>query len=128
MKKFKIPLLFPYKESWDSNKKEEYNNIIKNWQMTFQASDLKGNHFLDLLDNELYTIKPSYIKEGPWIKHFSHSNLLYTRATRAIINHISIGEYCLRFFLRKNFSCLYRVYSIKTRCYILHNCRRYNKY
>jgi len=31
--------------------------------MTFQVSDLKHNYFLDLLDNELYTIKPLYIKE-----------------------------------------------------------------
>ena len=31
--------------------------------MTFQVSDFKCNYFLDLLDNELYTIKPLYIKE-----------------------------------------------------------------
>jgi len=42
MKKFKISPLFPYRESWDFNKKEEYNNIIKNWHMTFQALDLKS--------------------------------------------------------------------------------------
>jgi len=32
--------------------------------MTFQVSYLKDNYFLDLLDDELYTIKPLYIKEG----------------------------------------------------------------
>jgi len=31
--------------------------------MTFQVSDFKCNYFLDLLDNELYTIKLLYIKE-----------------------------------------------------------------
>ena len=130
MKKFKISPLFPCRESWDSNEKEECNNIIKNWHMTFQALDLKSNHFLNLLNNELCIIKPSYFKESLWIwiKHFSHSNLLYIRATRAIINHILIGKYYLRFFLRKDFSCLCKVYSIKTRCHILYNYRRYNKY
>jgi len=31
MKKFNLTLIFPCKESWDFNKKEEYDNIIKNW-------------------------------------------------------------------------------------------------
>ena len=33
--------------------------------MTFQASDGKGNHFLDLLDDDLNVIEPSYSKGGP---------------------------------------------------------------
>jgi len=66
---------------WDFDKKEECNNIIKNWQMTFQALDLRGKHFLNLLDNELYCIEPSYTRRDPWIKHFGHSNLLCARAT-----------------------------------------------
>lgn len=37
-----IPL-FPCKLSWDFRKKSEYNNIIKNWKMTFQALDLRGH-------------------------------------------------------------------------------------
>jgi len=49
--------------SWDFNKKEESGNIIKNWQMTFQASDFKGKYF-DLLDNKLYLIIPLHIKGG----------------------------------------------------------------
>jgi len=64
---------------WDFNKKEECDNIIKNWQMTFQVSDLREKHFLDLLDNKLHYIKPSYTKEDSWIKHFGHSNLLCAR-------------------------------------------------
>ena len=64
MKKFKLSLLFSCKESWDFNNKEECDNIIKNWQITFQVSDLKDDYFLDLLDNELYTIKLLYIKGG----------------------------------------------------------------
>ena len=30
----------------------------------FQASDLKGNHFLDLLDNDNKIIEPTYAKGG----------------------------------------------------------------
>ena len=30
----------------------------------FQASDVKGRQFLDLLDDDLQPIKPSYLKEG----------------------------------------------------------------
>jgi len=31
----------------------------------FQASDGKGNQFLDLLDDDLNPIEPLYIKGGP---------------------------------------------------------------
>ena len=63
------------------SKKEECYNIIRNWQMTFQASNLRGKQFLDLLDDNLHSIKLSYKKGGPWIKHLRHSNLLCARAT-----------------------------------------------
>jgi len=63
--------------------------------MTFQALEGKGNHFLDLLDDDLNAIEPSYAKGGPWLQSFSHSNSLYARATRAITNHALIGEYRL---------------------------------
>ena len=33
--------------------------------MTFQASDGKGNQFLDLMNDNLETIELSYIKGGP---------------------------------------------------------------
>jgi len=125
MKKFNLSLLLPCKESWDFNKKEECNNIIKNWQMTFQASDLKSTH---LLDDKLHTIEPLYIKGGPWIKQFSHSNSLCARATKAIMNYTPIDEYHLRFFLREDFSCLCGVYPIETRHHILYESQRYNKY
>jgi len=64
IKKFNLTPLYPYKTSWDFSKKEECNNIIKNWQMTFQVSNFKGKHFLDLLDNKLHSIEPLYTKEG----------------------------------------------------------------
>ena len=103
-------------------------HIIKNWQITFQASKLKGNHFLNLLDNELHTIEPLYTKRGPWIKQFGHLNSLCARAMRAITNHASIGEYYLRFFLRESFSCPCRVYPIEIRRHILYEYRRCIKY
>ena len=104
IKKFNLIPISPAKASWDFNKKEECNDIIKNWQMTFQVSDLKRKQFLDLLNDELNTIKPSYTKESPWIKHFRHSNSLYARATRAITNHALIGEYHLKFFPKEDIS------------------------
>ena len=39
-----------------------------------------------------------YQKVDFWLKYFGHSNLLCTRATRAIINYAPIGKYYLRFF------------------------------
>jgi len=73
--------------------KEKSNNIIKNWQIIFQALDSKNIHFLKLLDNNLNIIKPTYSKEDSSIKHFGLSNSLCTRATQAITNHALISEY-----------------------------------
>jgi len=81
--------------------------------MTFQVSNFKEKHFLDFLDNKLHLIILSYIKGSPWIKYFGHSNLFYTRATCTFTNHALIGEYCLRFFPNKDFSCPCESYSIK---------------
>ena len=96
--------------------------------MPFQASDYKGNPFLDLLDNDYLSIKPTYIKGGTWLKLIGYSNSLCVRMTRAITNHTSIGKYHSRFFPKGNFNYLYRLYPIKSRCYILHKCRKYNNY
>lgn len=96
--------------------------------MTFQVSGLKKRQFLNLLNNKLNTIKPSYIKGSLQIKHFKYSNLLCARTTRAITNHVLIGKYHLRFFLKEDINCLYRSYLIETRCYILYDYRRFNKF
>ena len=65
-----IPL-FPSKTSWDFSKKSESNNILNVWKITFQASDLKGKQFLDLLDDDNNIIELSYAKGGSWLKVFS---------------------------------------------------------
>ena len=96
--------------------------------MTFQASDFKGKQFFDLLDGDDNIIEPSYIKGGAWLKYFGHLNSLYARASRAITNHAPIGKYRLRFFPRKEFRCSYRIYPIKSRCYILYEYKRFNEY
>ena len=121
-KSFKPIPIFPCKTSWDFYKKTDSNDIIKQWKMRFQASDSKGNNFLDLLDNDFNIIEPSYIKGGPWLQAFGHSNSLCARATRAITNHAPIGEYRLRFFPNENFSCPCNEYPIETRRHILHEC------
>ena len=87
--------MFPCKSSWDFSKKRKYDNLIQNWKITFQASDQKGQQFLNLVDNNNNSIEPSYINEGSWLKFMSHSNSLYARVTRATVNHASTSEYRL---------------------------------
>ena len=96
--------------------------------MMFQAFDLKGNHFLDLLDNDNKIIKLTYTKGGSWLKMIGHLNLLCARTTRAITNHTPISEYKLRFFSREEFKCLYGQYLIKSRRHIFYECARFNGY
>ena len=43
---------YPCKISWDYCKKTDSNDIINQWKIMFQASDGKGKHFLDLVDND----------------------------------------------------------------------------
>jgi len=119
---------YPYKSSWDFSKKKECDDLSNTWKMIFQALDLKGQHFLELHDNNNNIIEPSYVKGGSWLKFFSYSNSLYARATRAITNHAPIGEYRLRFFPWESFNCPCGSYPVETRHHILHECERYNKY
>jgi len=127
-KAFSVTLSYLTKISWDFCKKSDCDESIKLWKMTFQASDEKGKHFLDLLDDDLNVIEPSYARDGPWLQTFGHSNLLCARAVRAIINHASIREYRLRFFPNMDFTCLYNNYPIESRRHILHECQRFNRY
>ena len=78
---------------WDYCKKTDSDDIINQWKMTFQASDGKGKHFLDLVDDNLNIIKPAYTKGGPWLQVFSYSNLLCACTMRAITNHALISKY-----------------------------------
>ena len=120
--------LYLCKTSWDFSKKSESNDILKVWKMMFQTSDLKGNQFLDLLNNNNNIIELSYVKGGSWLKTFGHSNSLCVCATRAITNHAPIGKYRLRFFPREEFKCPCGLYPIESRCHILHECGRFNGY
>ena len=96
--------------------------------MTFQTLDTKGKHFLNLVDSNNKPFEPLYIKDSSWLKFFGHSNSLYAKATRVIINHAPISGYRLRFFPREDFSCLCGLYPIKSRHYILHKCKMFNNY
>ena len=120
--------IFPYKSSWDYCKKWECNFILSQYKISFQALDLKRKNFLELFDSNLKPIKLLAIKGGPWLQYFGYSNLLYARATRAIINHTSISEYYLRFSPREDFLYLCSLYPMESRWYILHDCKRFNKY
>ena len=90
--------------------------------------DLKDGSFLDLVDSDNSILEPSYCKGSTWLKYFGHSNMLCTRATRAITNHAPIGEYWLHFFPNEVFSCPCGLYPIESRQHILHKCRRFNEY
>jgi len=127
-KAFSVTPSYPTKISWDFCKKSDCDELIKLWKMTFQASDGKGKHFLDLLDDNLNVIEPSYARGGPWLQTFGHSNLLCTCAVRAITNHAPIGEYRLRFFPNMDFACPCNNYPIESRRHILHKCQRFNGY
>jgi len=129
-KQFNYILNLPYKSSWDFSRKKECDSIIWNWQIIFQASDFKGNYFLNLLDNDYLSIKHTYIKGDTWLKLLGYSNSLYARVTRAITNHAPIAkyQYHLRFFPKENFNCLCKSCSIESRHHILHECRRFNNY
>ena len=96
--------------------------------MTFQASDLKGNQFLDLLNNNNNIIELFYVKGGSWLKTFGHSNFLCACATRDITNHAPIGKYRLKFSPRKEFKCPCSLYPIESRHHILHECGRFKGY
>ena len=104
------------------------HNIINTWKMTFQALDLKGRNFLELVDNDNKLLEPTYCKGSSWLQVFSHSNSLCARAMRAITNHALIGGYYLKFFPNEDFSYLCGLYPIETRQHILHEFRRFNEY
>ena len=116
------------KTSWDYSKKTECDDILNICKMMFQALDGKGNQFLDLLDNNYCFIELSYVKRGPWLQLFGHSNSLCAHASRAITNHAPIREYRLRFFPREEFKCSCSVYPIKSRKHIHNDCTRFNGY
>ena len=127
-KSFVVTPFYPSKISWEFCKKSDSDEIIKLWKMTFQASEGKGKNFLELLNNDLNVIEPSYAKGGLWLQLVSHSNLLCAWATRAITNHAPIGEYRLRFFPNIEFSCPCNEYPIESRRHILYDCKRFNGY
>jgi len=92
-KNFHLVSNYPYKSSWDFSRKNKYNNILSRWKMTFQLLDEKSQYFLELLDDNNKLIKLLYAKGGLWLKYFEHSNSLCTRASRVIVNYVSIDKY-----------------------------------
>ena len=96
--------------------------------MTFQTLDRKERSFLNLVDDNYEDIELSYIKGGSWLQAFGYLNLLCTWATRAITNYAPIGEYHLRFFPNKDFSCPCSNFPIESKRHVLYNCKRHNGY
>jgi len=127
-KAFNLTSLLPCKNSWDFSKKNKSDNIVNIWKMTFQASNLKENQFLDLLDDDNNIIELTYVKGGSWLKIIGHLNWLCACTTRAITNYTSISKYRLGFFSREEFKYLCGQYLIESRWYILYKCGRFNGY
>jgi len=96
--------------------------------MTFQASNQKGQQFLDLADNDNNLIELLYINGESWLKFIGHSNLLCARVMRAIVNHAPTSKYKLWFFLKEEFKCLCNLYPIESRHHILYKYQRFNNY
>jgi len=96
--------------------------------MMFQVLEGRRKQFLELHDDDSNNIEPSYIKGGPWLQAFGHSNTLCIYATRVITNHAPIGEYKLRFFPKKEFKCPCGIYPIESSRHILHDYSRFNSY
>ena len=96
--------------------------------MTFQALDRKERHFLELVNDDLKDIKPSYTKGGLWLQLFGHLNTLCAHTMKAITNYAPIGKYQLRLFPNEEFKYLYENYPIKLKRHILHDCKRFNGY
>jgi len=92
-KKFNLIPILPCKSSWDFSRKNKCNNILNVCKIHFQASDNKGQHVLELCNDDMQLITPSIAKGGPWLKYFGHLNSLCARASRAIVNHTPIGKY-----------------------------------
>jgi len=61
-KSFNPILLLSCKLSWDFSRQNKCDNIVNKWKMIFQASDLKGKQFLNLLDSNSNILELSYIK------------------------------------------------------------------
>jgi len=99
------------------------NDILSRWKITFQLSDTKSQHFLELLNDDNKLIEPSYTKGRPWLKYFGHSNLLCVRASRATVNYMPIDKYWLRFFPREEFKyviCKFTCPEITSPCVMGH--------
>ena len=63
-KSFDLTPLSLNKYSWNFNKKSEYDNIVNKWKMMFQALDIKGRNFMDLVNSDNNVLEPTYSKDG----------------------------------------------------------------
>jgi len=62
---------------------------------------------------------------GSWLAYFDQSVTLYTRATRAILNHTPIGENRQCFFSTEYIQCLHGHCQVETYQYIFANYSRF---
>jgi len=104
-KNFDLMPIFPYKSSWEFDKKNKCNEILNNWKIMFQASNAKGRQFLDLLDDDLKPIEPLYSKGGPWLN--SSVTLIHYVLEPQELSSIMLPQ--------KEFKCPCGQYPIKTR-------------
>ena len=86
------------KEKENKNKNKIKRKIDKRKHKNARSKVFHDSNFLVLLNEYSKSIEPYVSKGSLWLKVFDHSNSLYVIATRAIVNHTSIGKYWLRSF------------------------------
>jgi len=68
------------------------------WGTTQPTRPTWGRNFLTMNTEKRTEATPTYAKGGMWMSYLGHSISLCARATRAILNHATIGQYRARFF------------------------------
>ena len=68
------------------------------WRSSFSHPSFQGRHFLSLKGGNCKPLQSSYTKGSSWLSFIAESVTLCARATRAILNHASIGEFRQHFF------------------------------
>ena len=92
------------------------------WRTFFARPSSQGFHFLPLKGNIKNLLQPSYAKGEGWLLFIGKSVTLCARATRAILNYASIGEFRQHFFPIEYTQCLCGHCLVETHRYIFANC------
>jgi len=111
--------------SLDALRSKSVLSCLDTWRTAFNHPMVQGHHFLTLRGKNHKPLQPSYSKDGSWLTHIGQLVTLCARATRAILNHASIGEYRQCFSPAECTQCLCGHCQVETRRHIFANCSRF---